>query len=50
MEEEGEDERRVHTEPPSPKVGDKVTGGMIEEIRNLEAFPMDPKIKVDMKD
>ncbi len=38
------------TEPPSPRPNDKITGGIIENLRNIEAYPMDPKIKVDMKD
>lgn len=49
---EGEDERRVVTEPLTPKTVQKMAGerGIIEEMNLEQTFPMDPKLKKDMKD
>ncbi len=49
----GEDERRTVSEGPmSPRQVQKMAGerGIIEEMNLQKTFPMDPKIKKDMKD
>lgn len=50
--EDPEDERRVVTEPLTPNNVQKMAGerGIIEEMELQATFPMDPKIKKDMKD
>jgi hypothetical protein len=49
---EAEDDRRVITEPITPKTIKKLGGqrGALEEFQHHETFPMDPKLKKQVRD